>query len=309
MQSDIAIWEILGFVNVAAAWRIKVEIAVVYVIRWDVRDECCGILKNDDCWNAKVKIAAEIKMKSNAAGYVTCWGVGVCGCWNALWDAEMGVGENISNAEMFVKQNEMLTIDCCCWDDEGCIGSIEISEIIEKDNTGLNICCEIAAEDAVKCAVTDADAGSNAGSDLSANVNVDLIDADADAGANAGSIDAGVGGNAKNAAENAVENAAKKNFWNFNVAARVAVRVVRFFRFFFSFSIHLIFGDVKCSSSSHFRSSFFDHIVCSPFCNTLYNVVVINVFVFFSTQIPRCFRKSRSSRICWLLINLKSFSM
>ena len=94
------------------------------------------------------------------------------------------------------------------------------------------------------------------------------------------------------------ERADGENFRNF-IAAACAIRS------FFSSSIHLIFGDVKCSSPSHFRISFFDHAVRSLFCSTLYNVAAIGVFL--STQTPRCFRKSRSFRVCWLLIRLKSF--
>ena len=104
----------------------------------------------------------------------------------------MKTGENISNTKMFLEPNEMLTVNCYCWDDKSCTGNIEISEIIEKDSTDLNICCEIAVESAVKCVVTDANvsanANVNANANANANANVDSnsnsTDKDADASAN-----------------------------------------------------------------------------------------------------------------------------
>ena len=145
---DVAVWRKVEFMNETAAWGV-----LVFMIEG-------------------------MKTGSNAVVYVIRWGVKGGGCWNALWNAKMKIGENISNAEMYVKSNEMLIVDCCCWSDEGCIDSIEIFEITEKNSTDLNICCEIAVEDADSI---DADVGSNADVDSNANVdlNADLIDANA----------------------------------------------------------------------------------------------------------------------------------
>ena len=80
----------------------------------------------------------------------------------------MKTNENISDTGIFVKSNEMLTVDCCCWGDKNCIDNIEIFEITEKNNTGLSIFCEIAVENA-----DSTDANVDSGINVDSNANVD----------------------------------------------------------------------------------------------------------------------------------------
>ena len=145
---DVVVWKKISFMNETAAWEI-----LVFMIE-------------------------KMKTESNAVVYVIRWDVKGDGCWNALWSAKMKIDENISNAEMYVGSNEMLIVDCCCWSDEGCIDNIEISEIIEKNNTNLNICCEIAVENA-NSIDADVDSDANVDSNADVDLNADLIDADA----------------------------------------------------------------------------------------------------------------------------------
>ena len=134
------------------------------------------------------KNGAEIKVWSSAVVHVILWGVKDGGCWVALWDAEVKMSENISNAELFVKSDEILTVGCrgncwsdddawwfwsvfsdggevdcfVCWDATDCIDDIEFFEITGKNSTGLNICCKSVA----KNANANVDANANATNEI-----------------------------------------------------------------------------------------------------------------------------------------------
>ena len=130
---------------------------------------------------------------------------------------------------------------------------MENSEITERNSTGLSICCggpaRGAARDAVEGAVKDAAEGAEAGAGGL------RISADAKADADVLEFSERAGG---------------ENFRNFNAAACAA-------RSFFPSSIHLIFGDVKCSSQSHFRISFLDHTVHFPSFSMSANALAIDI--------------------------------
>ena len=187
---------------------------------------------------------------------------------------------------------------------------MEISEITEKNSTGLNIWCEDAVEDVIKGVVKDVvkSAAENAvknaddlevSKDVEINTNDLEISDDVDRNVESVKIFERVD---KNAAEDVDE----KIFW--------WSRNFQYFFTTFSFarwSTHNVSFE-NCNFELRTKLShvsFFDHLMKFSLSNVLYNVFVIGVFVSFSIQTPRFFRKSRSSRILIFVTSLKSFSM
>ena len=287
MQPDTAAWGGIGLMSRVTAWGVlewgEINATVPRIVTyvggiddWSNWGRFDGVGWGEVGWD-------EIGWDGVGWGGVCCidvcyWGAGIgCEIWKGggcCCDADWFWWDFLGGDE----------VDCfVCWDGDGCIDGMKTSEIIEKNSIVLKICCGNAAKNAVKNVAKDA-------------VENDVKNAD----------DLEIPENAEIDVNENVKSAAEKICW-----------LSRNFQYFFTaFSLarwsahNVLFGNCNFELRTKLSHvSFFGHLMKFFFNSMLHSVFAINVFVFFSTQTFRCFKKSRSSRIFAFVVSLKSFSM